>query len=75
MYVCLTGDCYTKIRAQLFKNNDYIKVSLKFQLYISEICQYILLEKREKILKLLTFFSTKDMCVWLLSHKTKKLTS
>ena len=61
--MCLLGDCYFKIRAQLFKNNDFNKVSLKFQPYISEICQYILLEKYEKILKLLTFFQQK-ICVF-----------
>ena len=35
-----------------------VKVSLKFQTLISEICQYFLLKKREKLLQSL-IFSTK----------------
>ena len=44
-----------------------VNVSLKFQTLISEICQYFLLKKCEKLLavqKLLSFFSTKNISVF-----------
>ena len=36
-----------------------INNSLNFQKLISQICQYFLLKKREKLLQLLTFFQQK----------------
>ena len=40
-----------------------VNVSLKFQMLISEICQYFLLKKREK-LKASLIFSTKNISVF-----------
>ena len=44
-----------------------IEVSLKFQTFISEICQYFLLKKCEKLLhcKSVSFFQQKYHCIWL----------
>ena len=43
-----------------------VNVSLKFQTLISEIWQYFLLKKCEKLLqKLLSFFQQKYQCIWL----------
>ena len=44
-----------------------VNVSLKFQTLISNICQYFLLQKCEKLFavqKLLSFFSTKNISVF-----------
>ena len=38
---------------------SFVKVSLKFQTLISDICQYFLLKKCEKLLQLLSFFFLK----------------
>ena len=51
-----------------------VHVSLKFQMYISNIGQYFLSRKCEKSFS--NFFSKKYQCTWLLRHKTfYKLTS
>ena len=49
-------------------------VSLKFGTLISEICQYILLKKCEKLLQCKTFshFSTKTISVNVLGYKVVK---
>ena len=39
--------------ARLFITNDVVNVSLKFQTLISQICQYFLLKKCEKLLSYL----------------------
>ena len=52
-----------------------VNVSLKFQTLISQICQYFLLKKCEKVL-FLSFFNKKYQCFWIYSSKTlNKLTS
>ena len=56
-----------------------VNVSLKFQTLISQICQYFLLKKFEKLLQCKSFsdfFNKKFQCIWLLSRKTlNELTS
>ena len=56
-----------------------VNISLKFQTLISEICQYFLLKKCEKLLHCKSFshfFNKKYQCIWLKSPKTlNKLTS
>ena len=56
-----------------------VNVSLKFQTLISQICQYLLLKKCEKLLHCKSFshfFNKKYQCIWLLSRKTlNELTS
>ena len=50
-----------------------VNVSLKFQTLISEIVQYFLLKKCEKLLQCKSFshfFSKKFQCIWLWSRKT-----
>ena len=50
-----------------------VNVSLKFQTIISEICQYFLLKKCEKLLHCKSFshfFDKKNQCNWLESRKT-----
>ena len=45
-----------------------VNVSLKFQMLISEICQYFLLKKCEKLLQCKSFshfFNKKYQCIWL----------
>ena len=45
-----------------------VNVSLKFQMLISEICQYFLLKKCEKLLQRKSFthfFKKKFQCIWL----------
>ena len=45
-----------------------VNVSLKFQTLISQICQYFLLEKCEKLLHCKSFshfFNKKYQCIWL----------
>ena len=45
-----------------------VNVSLKFQMLISEICQYFLLKKCEKLLQCKSFshfFNKKFQCIWL----------
>ena len=52
-----------------------VNVSLKFQMLISNIRQYFLLKKCEKLLQCKSFshfFNKKYRCVWLQSHKTLK---
>ena len=50
-----------------------VNVSLKFQMLISEICQYFLLKNMRSFSH---FFSKKYLCIWLYSRKTlNKLTS
>ena len=47
---------------------SFVNVSLKFQTLISEICQYFLLEKCEKLLHCKSFshfFNKKYQCIWL----------
>ena len=44
-----------------------VNVSLKFQMLISEICQYFLLKKYEKLLHCKSFsyfFNKKHQCIW-----------
>ena len=52
---------------------------LKFQMLISQTCQYFLLKKCEKLLHCKSFshfFNKKYQCIWLLSRKTlNELTS
>ena len=56
-----------------------VNETLKFQTLISQICQYFLLKKCEKLLHCKTFshfFNKKYQCIWLLSCKTlNELTS
>ena len=57
-------------RAQLFKtNDDIVNDSLKFQMLISQICQYFLWKKCDKLLhsvqKLLSYFQRKMSVYWL----------
>ena len=56
-----------------------VNVSLKFQMLISEMCQYFLLKKCVKLLQSKSFshfFNQKYQCIWLLSPKTlNELTS
>ena len=54
------------LRARLFKTNNIVNVSLKFQTLISEICQYFLLENCEKLLHCKSFFifSAKNFSVF-----------
>ena len=70
---CLSGPGCSKLTTLL------VNVSLKFQMLISEICQYFLLKKCEKLLHCKSFshfFSKKYQCIWLSRHKTlNKLTS
>ena len=40
-----------------------VNVSLKFKMLISEICQYFLLKKYEKLQKLLSFLQQKYQCI------------
>ena len=50
-----------------------VNETLKFQMLISQICQYFLLKKCEKLAKLLSFFSTKNFSVFgykVLKHLT-----
>ena len=49
-----------------------VNVSLKFQTLLSQICQYFLLEKCEKLLQCKSFshfFNKKYQCIWLWSCK------
>ena len=57
---------YKKNRARLFKTNDIVNVLLKFQTLISEICQYFLLKKCEKLCsaKASLIFLTKNISVY-----------
>ena len=56
-----------------------VKVVLNFQKLISQICQYFLLKKDEKLLQCKSFshfFNKKFQCIWLQSRKTlNELTS
>ena len=57
-----------------------VNILLNFQELISQICQYFLLKKCEKLLQQCKsfshFFNKKFQCIWLKSHKTlNKLTS
>ena len=56
-----------------------VKMSLKFQMLISQICQYFLLKKCVKLLQCKSFshfFNKKFQRIWLYSCKTlNKLTS
>ena len=56
-----------------------VNETLKFQTLISQICQYFLLKKCEKLLQCKSFyqfFNKKFQCIWLLSRKTlNELTS
>ena len=56
-----------------------VNVSLKFIRLITEICQYFLLKKCEKLLQCKSFyhfFNNKYQCLWLLSRETlNELTS
>ena len=57
----------------LFKTND-VNVSLKFQTYISEMCQYFLLKKFVKLSQrknFFNFFTTKNIIVF--GNKVVKL--
>ena len=47
-----------------------VNVSLNFQKLISQICQYFLLKKCERLLHSLIFSTKKFLCIWLQSHKT-----
>ena len=50
-----------------------VNETLKFQMLISQICQYFLLKKCEKLLHCKNFshfFNKKYQCIWLSSHKT-----
>ena len=56
--------------AQLFETNDIVwkRLSLKFQTLISNICQYFLLKKCEKLFQCKSFshfFNKKYQCIWL----------
>ena len=60
--VKLTGPGCSKLTTSL------VKVLLKFQTLISEICQYFLLKKCEKLLHCKSFshfFNKKYQCIWL----------
>ena len=69
----LSGPGYSKLTTSL------VNVSLKFQMLISNISQYFLLKKCEKLLQCKSFshfFNKKYQCVWSQSRKTlKELTS
>ena len=53
-------------RGWLFKTNDIVNDTLNFQKLISQICQYFLLKKCEKLLhcKCFLIFSTKNFSVF-----------
>ena len=55
LLTCRSGSGCSKLTRSL------VNVSLKFQMLISQICQHFLLKKYEK---LLSFFSTKNICVF-----------
>ena len=62
LVVCLSGPGCSKLTTSLV--ND----SLKFQTLISQICQYFLLKKCEKLLQCKSFshfFNKKFQCIWL----------
>ena len=40
-----------------------VNVSLKFQMFISQICQYFFLKKNVRLQKLFSFFSRKNISV------------
>ena len=69
----ISGPGCSKLTTSLFN------VPLKFQTLISQICQYFLLTKCEKLLQCKSFshfFNKKYQCIWLLSGKTlNELTS
>ena len=50
---CTSGPSCSKLTTSL------VNISLNFQKLISQICQYFLLKKCEKLLKLLSFFQQK----------------
>ena len=57
-----SGPSCSKLRTSL------VNISLKFQTYISQICQYILLKQCEKLLQCKSFshfFNKKFQCIWL----------
>ena len=68
-----SGPCCSKLTTSL------VNVSLKFQKSKTEICQYFLLKKCEKLLQCKSFshfFNKKYQCIWLESRKTlNELTS
>ena len=70
---CTSGPSCSKLKASL------VNVSSKFQTLISQICQYFLLKKCEKLLHCKSFshfFNKKYQCIWLKSRKTlNELTS
>ena len=70
IHVLMIHITYTNSRAQLFKTNDVVsmllvKVSLKFQMLISQVSQYCFVKLCEKLLQLLSFFQQKYQCSWL----------
>ena len=61
---------YPEYWAQLFKKitASLVNETLKFQMLISQICQYFLLKKCEKFLQCKSFshfFNKKYQCFWL----------
>ena len=70
LYLQTPGSSCSKLMTSL------VKVSLKFRTLLSEICQYFLLKKSEKLLQctakaFLIFFSTKNFSVF--GYKVVKL--
>ena len=61
-YMVTSGPGCSKLTTSL------VNVSLKFQSFISNICQYFLLKKCEKLLQCKSFshfFNKKYQCIWL----------
>ena len=64
---------HLKVWDRLFKTNDFVNVSLNFQKLVSQICQYFLLKKCEKLLQCKSFshfFNKKFFSVF--GHKVIK---
>ena len=64
---CYPGPGCSKLTTSKL-TTSLVNVSLKFQTLISQICQYFLLKKCEKLLQCKSFshfFDKKYQCIWL----------
>ena len=60
--ICVSGPGCSKLTMAL------VNVSLKFQMLISNLCQYFFMKKCEKLLQCKSFshfFNKKFQCIWL----------